>query len=454
MAALLRAGRLLLGAGGAARRAGGAAAGRAGRRFAGSSGAPASSSGGGGGGGGEEGAAPAYADYPGLHRVPFTEELRASEPATQGAVPCFRVLDGMGNVIPGSEEFEIAEEQAVAMYRTMVKLQVMDTHFYEAQRMGRFSFYMTSFGEEAAVVASAAALDGIDQVFAQYREQGALLWRGFTFQEAAAQCFGAGLDACKGRQMPVHYGSRKLNYHTISSPLGTQLPHAVGAGYSMKLQGDPGIAVAYFGEGAASEGDFHAALNFAATLKVPVLFVCRNNGWAISTPSSEQYRGDGIAGRGEAYGVRAIRVDGGDALAVHGAARVARELAAQGEPVLLEAMTYRVGHHSTSDDSSRYRAADEMRSWEARDPVKRFQMYLEGKGWWCKDQEASLRRTAREEVITSLDEAEELPKPDLSELFEDVYDELPSHLAAQKSETLDFARRNPELVPPGVPVAP
>ena len=385
--------------------------------------------------------------------IPLTRKLRVEVPEDRAAAPCFRQLDATGRPLPGAEGRAVGEDLARRMHRAMVRLQTMDTVFYEAQHMGKISFYMTSFGEEAAVVASAAALDGNDQVFAQYREQGALLWRGFTFQEAAAQCFGAGEDACKGRQMPVHYGSRKLNYHTISSPLGTQLPHAVGAGYSMKLQGDPGIAVAYFGEGAASEGDFHAALNFAATLKVPVLFVCRNNGWAISTPSSEQYRGDGIAGRGEAYGVRAIRVDGGDALAVHGATKLARELTAQGEPVLLEAMTYRVGHHSTSDDSSRYRAAEEMRSWEARDPVKRFQMYLEGKGWWCKDQEASLRRTAREEVITSLDEAEELPKPDLSELFDDVYDEIPSHLAAQKSETLDFARRNPDLVPPGVPVA-
>jgi len=151
-------------------------------------------------------------------------------------------------------------------------------------------------------VGSAAALSNEDMVFAQYREHGVLLWRGFSIQEAVDQCFSNIGDKGKGRQMPIHYGSRRLNFQTISSPLGTQIPQAAGAAYAFKMQRKDAVAVCYFGEGAASEGDFHAAFNFSATLDVPVLFFCRNNGYAISTPSSEQYRGDGIASRATGYG--------------------------------------------------------------------------------------------------------------------------------------------------------
>lgn len=136
-------------------------------------------------------------------------------------------------------------------------------------------------------VGSAAALSDEDMVFAQYREHGVLLWRGFGIQEAVDQCFSNVGDKGKGRQMPIHYGSRRLHFQTISSPLGTQIPQAVGAAYAFKVQQKDAVAICYFGEGAASEGDFHAALNFSATLDVPVLFFCRNNGYAISTPSSE-----------------------------------------------------------------------------------------------------------------------------------------------------------------------
>jgi 2-oxoisovalerate dehydrogenase E1 component subunit alpha len=172
------------------------------------------------------------------------------------------------------------------------------------------------------------------------------------------------LIAGKGRQMPVHYGKASLNVHTISSPLSTQIPQAAGAAYAKRLAGDPGLAVAYFGEGAASEGDFHAALNFASVLDCPTLFFIRNNGYAISTPVDSQYRGDGIAGRGAGYGVDSVRVDGNDVFAVYEATRRAREyILANNRPVLIEAMSYRASHHSTSDDSSRYREKEEIEYW-------------------------------------------------------------------------------------------
>ena len=187
------------------------------------------------------------------------------------------------------------------------------------------------------IAGSASALSPSDIIFAQYREVGVLLWRGFTVQQCADQCFSNEADLGKGRQMPVHYGSQQFNFQTISSPLATQMPQAVGAAYSLKLSNADSIAVCYFGEGAASEGDFHAALNFSATLEAPMIFFCRNNGYAISTSSAEQFRGDGIVSRAAGYGIHAIRVDGNDVFAVHMATAAAREIAlTQSCPVLIE----------------------------------------------------------------------------------------------------------------------
>jgi 2-oxoisovalerate dehydrogenase E1 component alpha subunit len=232
---------------------------------------------------------------------------------------------------------QVSKEVALKMYIEMVTLQIMDNIFYEAQRQGRISFYLTSNGEEAINIASAAALSIDDIVLPQYREPGVLLWRGFTLQEFANQCFGNSMDYGKGRQMPIHYGSNRLNYFTVSSPIATQLPHAVGAAYSLKMDKKDACAITYFGDGGTSEGDFHAALNFAAVMDAPVVFFCRNNGWAISTPTTEQFRSDGVVIRGQAYGIRGIRVDGNDALAVYSAVHAAREMAiAEGRPILVE----------------------------------------------------------------------------------------------------------------------
>ncbi|KAI8467290.1 MAG: thiamine diphosphate-binding protein [Monoraphidium minutum] len=390
-------------------------------------------------------------------RVPVTTQLSfAGGVFSKGApkVPCYRALDAAGRPLEGAQvPHPLGEEKALRLYTAMARMQVMDTLFYEAQRQGRFTFYMTCAGEEATILGSAAALDPQDQVFAQYREQGVLLWRGFSFDDFANQCYGNEREPGKGRQMPIHYGSKALAYHTISSPLATQLPHAVGAAYALKLQGAPLLAAAYFGEGASSEGDFHAALNFAATLGAPCLFICRNNGYAISTPSYEQYRGDGLAPRGPSYGMPSIRVDGGDALAVYNATAAARRVALEhGCPVLIEAMSYRSGHHSTSDDSSRYRTREEMAEWRARDPVVRFRQWLDHQGWWDAEREAALRKDQRHQVMAALEAAAKVPKSPLSSAFDDVYASLPWHLREQRDAALEFARRHPHVVPPGVPV--
>lgn len=399
-------------------------------------------------------APPETMEFPG-GSVPYTSKLGFLGGSTSAPrIPCYRTIDLTGaDVSEADVPYPVDQELGLKLYVTMVKLQTMDTLFYEAQRQGRFAFYMTSSGEESTVVGAAAGLSPDDLIFAQYREQGALLWRGFTIHEFADQAYGNRNEPSKGRQMPMHYGSKVLNYPTISSPLATQMPHAVGAAYALKLDHSPAIAMTFFGEGAASEGDAHAAFNFAATLGAPCLFLCRNNGYAISTPASEQYRSDGIAGRAEGYGMPVIRVDGGDVRAVYNAVSSARKLVVSRQgPVMVEAMSYRSGHHSTSDDSSRYRTADEMRVWRSRDPVVRWRHWLLLKGWWDETQEAALRKECRQEVMAALEEAAKTPKSPLTTMFEDVYAHMPPSLKEQAEEVMGVAARHPELLPPDVPL--
>ncbi|KAK4490653.1 hypothetical protein RD792_001344 [Penstemon davidsonii] len=385
--------------------------------------------------------------------VKFTSELKFLADVPEERIHCYRVLDDSGQLI--SNNFvQVDKEIAVKMYKDMVMLQTMDTIFYEAQRQGRISFYLTANGEEAINIASAAALSMDDLVFPQYREAGVLLWRGFTLQEFANQCFGNKDDNGKGRQMPIHYGSNKHNYFTVASTVATQISHAVGAAYSLKMDGRDACTITYFGDGGTSTGDFHAALNFAAVMEVPVIFFCRNNGWAISTPVSDQFRSDGIVVRGKAYGIRSIRVDGNDALAVFSAVCMARTIAIrESKPVLIEALAYRAGHHSTSDDSSKYRPIEEIEWWrEAQNPVTRFREWLRGEGLWTTQAETELRDSARKEVLHAIQVAEKVEKPTVKEIFTDVYDVLPSNLRDQEKSLRETIERHSQDYPIDVPL--
>jgi 2-oxoisovalerate dehydrogenase E1 component alpha subunit len=317
-----------------------------------------------------------------------------------------------------------------------------------AQRQGRLSFYMQCTGEEASIIGSTAALDDADMIMAQYREQGALAYRGFTIDEFMNQLFGNELDYGKGRQMPVHYGSSKLNYMTISSPLATQIPQATGYAYGQKMAGDGHCTIVYFGEGAASEGDFHAGLNMAAVHRVPAIFFCRNNGYAISTPAVEQFAADGIAPRGFGYKMDTIRVDGNDLLAVYQATEAARKLAVEeNRPVLIEAMTYRLAAHSSSDDPSGYRSKDEEAVWREKDPILRMQNWLIKKKWWSESKEKELQERLRREVLETMKRAQKLPPPPLETLVTDVYDEVPPLLNAQFEKLKAHIRKYPDEYP-------
>lgn len=344
-------------------------------------------------------------------------------------------LDLEGNL---SEECHIVPEddQLVKMYKTMVLTRHMDERMITLQRQGIISFAMSSLGEEACSVGSAAALDLVDWMYPQYRESGIIFWRGLTVDEYINHMFGNMYDPTYGRQMPNHFGKRELNVVTVSSPIGTKIPHAAGCAYAMKLQKEKAIAIAYFGEGAASQGDFHCALNFAAVRKAPVIFFCRNNGYAISTPSYRQYASDGIAAEGPGHGIKTIRIDGNDIFAVYEVVKEAREYCLkENAPILIEAMTYRMGAHSTSDDPTLYRTQDEELPWKAKCPILRFRKYLEKKRLWDESQEKALDIEISDRITKAINHAKLVDKPALEMLIQHVYFEVPETLQEALNET-------------------
>jgi len=368
--------------------------------------------------------------------------------ASSLVIPTLTQLQADGELCPGAAVAPMSPELATKIYTDMLYTRLLDERMVGAQRQGRLSFYLTCTGEEASVAGTIAAFQADDMVMAQYREQLALRYRGFTTEQFMNQLFSNVEDLGKGRQMPVHYGCRELNFMTISSPLATQIPQAAGYAYGQKLAGNNTCTLCYFGEGAASEGDFHAGLNMAAVLKCPVVFVARNNGYAISTPSCEQFAGNGIASRGVGYGIKTIRVDGNDILAVYSAAVEARKIAVeQQQPVLIETMSYRLGAHSTSDDPTGYRSREEEQQWRENDPISRMKNWLVKQNWWDEEREEALKAEFRQEILAQVKLSEKLPKPALSELITDVYQTPPAHLLEQLEALENHVAKYPDHYP-------
>ncbi len=363
-------------------------------------------------------------------------------------IPMLQMLNNHGELISEESDVSLTQPTALKILQTMQFIRVLDERMVAAQRQGRLSFYLACTGEEASVVGSAAALSSDDMIMSQYREQGALAYRGFTVQQFMDQLFSNERELNKGRQMPIHYGSVEHNFMTISSPLGTQIPQAAGYAYGQKMSKANAVTVCYFGEGAASEGDFHAGLNMAAVHGSPVIFFCRNNGYAISTPSTEQFAGDGIASRGIGYGIATIRVDGNDALAVFSAMEQARKIALEEmRPVLIEAMTYRLAAHSTSDDPSSYRASEEEDIWRQRDPIIRFSQWLVNQGWYNNSDESTRLDVLRTDVLNAMKESEKVPVCKVDEIVTDVYAKVPKHLNTQLHELKAHIAQYPDAYP-------
>jgi len=385
---------------------------------------------------------------PELSEQPETIAAPTFLDASSLRIPILKQLQFDGEVTAGAITPPMSPKLAEKIYTDMVYTRLLDERMVAAQRQGRLSFYLTCTGEEASVAGTIAAFYQQDMVMAQYREQLALRYRGFTTEQFMNQLFGNAEDLGKGRQMPVHYGSRELNFMTVSSPLATQIPQAAGYAYGQKLIGNNACTLCYFGEGAASEGDFHAGLNMAAVLKCPVVFVARNNGYAISTPASEQFAGNGIASRGVGYGIKTIRVDGNDILAVYSAAVAARTIAVEEQqPVLIETMSYRLGAHSTSDDPSGYRSREEEQQWRENDPISRMKNWLLKQNYWDEERDEALKSGYRSEILTELKLAEKRLKPALEHLITDVYQTPPQQLREQFQAVESHMATYPQVYP-------
>jgi pyruvate dehydrogenase E1 component alpha subunit len=335
--------------------------------------------------------------------------------------PLRQVLRQDGSADPS--EVLLPDAEVKRLYRLMVLNRELDHRMITLQRQGRIGFYIGSVGEEATVYGTVAAMEERDWLFPCYREHGAAFLRGMPLSTFICDLFGNAGDVVQGHQMPCHEAWRQGRILSVSAPIATQIPQAVGAAWAARIRKDDMVSLTWFGEGATSASDFHTALNFAGVAKAPVVLVCRNNGWAISVPRERQTASETIAQKALAYGIHGERVDGNDLLAVHAATRRARARAAAGEgPTLLECVTYRMEGHSTSDDPKAYRPPELLEPWKRKDPIRRVRLYLGHRGLLSDEEDERLRAEVKEEIKRALAEAEAFPpKPALETLFENVY---------------------------------
>ncbi|WP_437875990.1 thiamine pyrophosphate-dependent dehydrogenase E1 component subunit alpha [Sorangium sp. So ce513] len=374
------------------------------------------------------------ADAPPPHAPP----TRAAE-AAEGAAEdegLLSVLRDDGTLDPATDP-GLPDALLLRAFREIKRLRLLDARMLLLQRQGRIGFYGACTGQEATPIATALALEPGDWIFPALRESVMMLVRGFPLRSYVAQVFGNSGDVLKGRQMPSHMSGRRVNQVSWSSCIGPQVPQAVGAAWAAKLRRDSTVVVGFMGDGATSEPDFHSAMNFAGVFRVPCVLICQNNHWAISVPTERQTASRTIAIKGRAYGVPSVRVDGNDVLAVYRAVSgaVARARAGGG-PTFIEALTYRVGAHSSSDDPSRYRSQEEVDRWTRRDPLLRLGRHLAARGLLDDAAEAALEAELNAEIAAAVAEVEGMDPPARETLFDDVYAELPWHLRDQRAELL------------------
>ena len=358
-----------------------------------------------------------------------------------------RVLDDQHRAV-GPWDPRLDPDTLRKMLTDMVTVRVFDDRMYRAQRQGKTSFYMKCTGEEAIAVAAATALERDDIHFPTYRQQGLLVARGYPLKDMMCQIYSNKGDRLKGRQLPIMYSDKAHGFFSISGNLGTQFPQAVGWAMASAIKGDSRLAMGWVGDGATAEGDFHSALTFAAVYNVPVILAVVNNQWAISSFS-------GIAGaeratfaqRAVGYGIAGLRVDGNDALAVFAAVRWAADRARSNNgPTLIEFFTYRAEGHSTSDDPSGYRPAAEAKAWPLGDPVERLKAHLIALGEWDDERHEALVKDADVAVRAAQKDAEKLGilpeqgKDNIESMFDDVYADVPWHIAEQRDAALTEAK--------------
>lgn len=322
---------------------------------------------------------------------------------------------------------KVTDEQLIDMYEWMVKMRLFDEKMLRMQRQGRIGTYAPFSGQEAAQIGSAYALREKDWIFPSYREMAACMVHGYPMKQAILYMKG---------HLEGGYTPEGLNIFPIQIIIAAQTLHAAGCAIATKLKGETDVSVSYFGDGATSQGDFHEALNIASVNKAPVIFFCQNNHWAISVPLHLQTASQSIAQKAVAYGMKGIQVDGNDVLAVYKVMQEALVHARNGEgPMLIEAVTYRQGPHTTSDDPTKYRDAKEVTDWvENNDPIRRFHNYLKQKGLMTNKKLEELKERFNQEIDQAVQEAELVEPSTTDQAFDFVYDEPHKLLAEQKQE--------------------
>lgn len=335
-----------------------------------------------------------------------------------------QVLDEEGNVVNSDLLPDLSDEELVELMERMVWTRVLDQRSISLNRQGRLGFYAPTAGQEASQLASHYALEKEDYVLPGYRDVPQLIWHGLPLTKAFLFSRGHFI----GNQFPE--GVNALSPQII---IGAQFIQTAGVALGLKKRGKKNVAITYTGDGGSSQGDFYEGINFASTYKAPAIFVIQNNNYAISTPRDKQTAAKTLAQKSVAVGIPGVLVDGMDALAVYAVTKQARERAVNGEgPSLIETLTYRYGPHTMAgDDPTRYRTSDEDSDWEKKDPLVRFRKYLEAKNLWSEEKENEVMEKAKEEIKTAIKEADNTPKQKVTDLMENMYEEMPYNLAEQ-----------------------
>ncbi len=338
----------------------------------------------------------------------------------------------------------IPHSDILRLYKAMVRVRALDERMTTLHRQGRIGFHVGSLGEEAAILGSAYAMREQDWLFPCHRELGAALLRGMPLQRYVDNMLGNANDPARGRRRPDSYGWKAGHVNPVSAASGAQITQAVGFAWAAKIKRDALAVLSYFGDGATSSNEFHNGLNFAGVFKAPVVFLCRNNGWATSTPTERQTGSATFAEKGIAYGIPSVRVDGNDLLAVIKVTQDAVARAARGEgATLIEAMTYRMGGNEAGDEPRAYRAEEDLDAWRALDPIKRVRRHIERIQPWTDAHDKAIQVELAADLAAAFDLAETTPQPSLDSMFEDVFATPPWHLVEQR-EALKSGPRAPD----------
>ena len=336
------------------------------------------------------------------------------------ATGLFQILDEHGHA-DAAKVPKLSPEALLRMVEGMLLSRVLDEQLLPLQRQGRISHYFEARGQEAGPIAGAEAMVKTDYFVQGLREGAAALYRGMPLAKYIAQILGTTHDGGRGRQMPCHISSAAIRHVSTSSSVASQIPHAVGIAWAAKISKARDVALCFFGDGATSEDDFHAGLNFAGVYQAPVVFVCQNNQWAISTPVAVQTQSETLAIKGLAYAVPSLRVDGNDVLAMYSAIKAAVDKArAGGGPTFIEAVTYRLGAHSSADDPTHYRDSGEHKAWQKRDPLIRFAAWLDSQKILSAEAYAAMRARITDAIRGAIASEEAAGPPPVSSLFDDV----------------------------------